>query len=463
MIVLSRRQARDFAAVLRRCVTPTERKRLDPFVTVRGSKAGSSLQAVLEEVALRLDVGQPAKSAPELALPVSALAAIGGEGDGLVRLEAAGKDRGRASLVEEASSRSLTFPTRPPDTLPPFPAMPGKFQPLDRGFLSALREASRTAAPDRTKFALNRVLLQGKRGTAVATDSKQMLVQTGLNLPWSEDVLIPRLDVWEMPELREPEAVAIGRTASHVTVRIGSWLIAVMIDKSGRFPPYEEILPRPQAKATRLQLPPGEVKRLLHELPRLPGRDEDPATVLLDLGERVTVRGQGDDGDGELELPEAKVDGPPVQVACDRRQLLRALRLGFGTIHIPSPDRPMFCRDEKRTFVWMPVTWHGSEAFRPPAKPAASEIPPAPVTIPSPLPETSKMSDPSQNGHTATNGAPSPDLLDPLAEAEALRALLYNAQGRLGRLLAALKQHRRQARAMRAAVTSLRRLPPLVP
>src|SRR6266404_6202401 len=104
MIVLSRRQAREFAA------------------------------------ALRLDAGQPAKSAHELALPASALAAIGGEGDGLVRLEAAGKDRGRASLVEEASSRSLTFSTRPPDTLPPFPALPSMFEPVDRGFLGALRE-----------------------------------------------------------------------------------------------------------------------------------------------------------------------------------------------------------------------------------------------------------------------------------------------------------------------------------
>jgi hypothetical protein len=95
MIVPSRRQAREFAAVLRCCVMSIDRKRSDPFVTVRGSRTGGSLQAVLDEVALHLDAGQPAKSAPELALPASALAAIGGEGDGLVRLEAAGKDRGR--------------------------------------------------------------------------------------------------------------------------------------------------------------------------------------------------------------------------------------------------------------------------------------------------------------------------------------------------------------------------------
>jgi hypothetical protein len=52
---------------------------------------------------------------------------------------------------------------------------------------------------------------------------------------------------------------------------------------------------------------------------------------------------------------------------------------------------------------------------------------------------------------------------DPLAEAEAVRELLMQAQARLSRLLATVKLHRRQARAVRAAVHSLRQLPPLVP
>ena len=47
---------------------------------------------------------------------------------------------------------------------------------------------------------------------------------------------------------------------------------------------------------------------------------------------------------------------------------------------------------------------------------------------------------------------------DPLMEAEALRALLHDAQLRLGRLLAALKQQRRHNRALHAAMDSLRGL-----
>jgi hypothetical protein len=50
------------------------------------------------------------------------------------------------------------------------------------------------------------------------------------------------------------------------------------------------------------------------------------------------------------------------------------------------------------------------------------------------------------------------ELPDPLVEAEALRALLHDAQFRLGRLLAALKQQRRNNRALRAAMDSLRGL-----
>jgi hypothetical protein len=48
--------------------------------------------------------------------------------------------------------------------------------------------------------------------------------------------------------------------------------------------------------------------------------------------------------------------------------------------------------------------------------------------------------------------------VDPLTEAEALRTLLQEAAGRGTRLIAALKQQRRQSRAIQAAMASLRKL-----
>src|SRR5439155_24860183 len=81
--------------------------------------------------------------------------------------------------------------------------------------------------------------------------------------------------------------------------------------------------------------------------------------------------------------------------------------------------------------------------------------------------ETFPVPNPTHNGRHPGNGDPDPIIpqatLDPLSEAEALRGLLAEAQSRLSRLIAALKLHKKQTRAVQAAVASLKQLPPLAP
>ena len=64
--------------------------------------------------------------------------------------------------------------------------------------------------------------------------------------------------------------------------------------------------------------------------------------------------------------------------------------------------------------------------------------------------------DPAANGQAeaAAGGEP----VDPLAEAEALRAVLGEAVARSARLVSALKNHRRQRKAIESAWTSLQQL-----
>jgi hypothetical protein len=62
------------------------------------------------------------------------------------------------------------------------------------------------------------------------------------------------------------------------------------------------------------------------------------------------------------------------------------------------------------------------------------------------------------HGRAATTLPERMSLADVLTEAEALRALLSEASGRTARLLAALKHQRRQSRAVRQAMQSLRQL-----
>jgi len=46
-----------------------------------------------------------------------------------------------------------------------------------------------------TRFVLNRIQLRGGRsGAVIASDSKQLLVQTGFAFPWSDHVLVSNAD-----------------------------------------------------------------------------------------------------------------------------------------------------------------------------------------------------------------------------------------------------------------------------
>ncbi len=73
------------------------------------------------------------------------------------------------------------------------------------------------------------------------------------------------------------------------------------------------------------------------------------------------------------------------------------------------------------------------------------------------------MANPSTNGHSPRGddrpeGQPSGGFADLLSEVEALRAVLHDALGRVNRLFATLKQQRRQAKAVEAAMATIRQL-----
>ncbi len=67
------------------------------------------------------------------------------------------------------------------------------------------------------------------------------------------------------------------------------------------------------------------------------------------------------------------------------------------------------------------------------------------------------MKTPEANGHPRPDPPPA-DPVDPLAEAESLRAGLIDAAHRAGRLVAALKHRRRERKALTQAWSSLQSL-----
>src|SRR5260370_36536586 len=89
------------------------------------------------------------------------------------------------------------------------------------GRLGALAEAAATAAEDDSRYALSCLALRGASGTVAATDGRQVLVQGGFAFPWEGEVLVRRSPLFACRELPRELPVSIGRTGTHVVLRVG--------------------------------------------------------------------------------------------------------------------------------------------------------------------------------------------------------------------------------------------------
>jgi hypothetical protein len=149
----------------------------------------------------------------------------------------------------------------------------------------------------------------------------------------------------------------------------------------------------------------------------------------------------------------------------DRRYLHRAIQLGFSTFTVLKPEQPILCQDQSRTYLWMPLSdteavtaEKGRQVQVPAAGPPPRNPDPPQLRSPAPMP-TNNSRLPEESRNTIQDS----DQFDLVTEAEALRTQLQQALSGTSRLIAALKQQRRQSRAMSAAMASLRRLQEFAP
>ena len=184
--------------------------------------------------------------------------------------------------------------------------------------------------------------------------------------------------------------------------------------------------------------------------------------MTLDLNGWVVVRAR--DGEGgvvrEVVLTRSPAAGPPARAAVDRKALSRALALGCHTVRLAGEGKPLVAEGEGRTFVSIcldPGLVVGPD-------PAAIRTPTDDRAAPTPPPVTHERRTPMKthetNGHPP-NGKPDPhqaELPDPLAEAEALRSALADAAQRAARLVAVLRNRKKEQRALSQVYSSLKSL-----
>lgn len=428
-------------------------------------------------------------------LPYEAIQEIEGPKNVPVVLEQVKPQRVQIRWGDGGIPQVREFESKETKDLPTWPEPPATFSTQGPSFLSVLAEAMKTAADNRSaRFALDNIQLRGSKGQVVATDGKQLLVQSGFSFPWTEDVLVPAVKVFDCRVFPQDAPVSIGKAGSHVFVSVGEWSFLLPIDTNSRYANFESVIPAINREHTIWRLDSEDAQFLARSLPRLPVEDEDFERITVDLDRVAAVRAKknAEDRVMELVLDRSCVNGPKRRFGMPRRFLARAIDLGFREFHVVEEHTPVVCSDLQRTYVWMTL---GKEGALPPADSAlrirsstdARDASPASrpqkrrATIM--LPSSNGNGTANGNGHANGNGVansngssngkhagytlptankePAPsttNLVTIITEAESLQETVRDTSRRLARLVSALKRHRRQNRLMSSTLASLRQL-----
>jgi hypothetical protein len=456
VIELSAALLRQFRSVLRKSVLAADPRGPCPTLLCRAGRSGLTLSCRQGDVGLcHFSAGScPTAS---LAFPASLLAKLEAAGE-KVRLEQIAPFQGKASWQGQDVRPVLEFDAVDPGAVLSPPDSRGEGVSLEPGFLVALDEAARTACRDNTRVSLSRVLLRGKDGAVIGSDGKQLLVQRGYPLPWKENLLLPALPVYGCREVPRNEPAHLSKEKDWATLSVGPWTLDLKVDPGDRYPNVDAVIPSRGAGCTRVCFDARDVEGLLRCLPKMPGHEDHYRPVTLDAGARLAVRAQEEKGPvEEVVLAHSQAEGPPVCLVMDRRYLLRSLKLGFTEILLGKATEPLLCKDARRSYIWMPLT--DAQPVPPAKSPSATRVRKDPHTDRPQAPKRATAMSPNESTHAPRNGAPAPgEPPDLITEAEEVRVQLQNALARTSRLIATLKQQRRQTRVVQAALSSLARL-----
>jgi hypothetical protein len=319
------------------------------------------------------------------------------------------------------------------------------------------------------------------------------LVQEGYRFPWSEALLVPRSPAVLAKEVPLDASVEVGRTKTHVALRLGNWTFYLRIDADSRFPNIDAVIPRSSQIASRCKIAPEDTAFLLQSLPRLPGQDDEHAPVTLDLHDGVVIRAKAAEQDRvtEVVLQRSTASGNAIRFCTDRELLARALNLGFNEIQIVDAATPILCEDGHRRYVWMALE---RDAISPTAD--AVRIVSVSTAVGEPAPNKPRLARHSRqrsalNGTTSHAGiqkssagvlpAPFPNAQEAstvvqaaqvrsrssgadnglqtlIDEAEALKNVLRDAYTRTHHVLTVARRQRKQANAVQPVMASLRQL-----
>jgi len=468
MIALPRAAIKRLRALSRRGVPPGQSR--SPTYPVRiSAQDGVAVLAVhLGDVVVALNVPDIEGTLDSLILSMADLERFTGSGSDRVNFEVLSEKRGRATWKVRDIPASREFDLAESELT--WPDVPTEWMPIPATFLQALHEAGRSTASDRAKYAMDWIQIRGQTGQLIASDTKQVLVQGGFTFPFEENLLLPAVPIFAAKELLR-QSVSIGFTTPWLCVDVGPWRIWLQHNPDLRYPDVFEVVPK--ALRSQVMFHERDVETILEVLamPLPTGATSRPVTI--DLGEQVYVRIRPDETDEILEapLPSSRRVGTDVQLVVDSELLGRGLSLGFREFRISAGHRPIYSLDPNRMYLCitgdpataLPAPLDRPETVEPASRPAMAALEGSPAVVvmsSSPSPQRSFAvldREPARVANGPVN-LTADGTIDPLTEAEALRVALTDAAGRIGRLIAYLKQFGSGPRIVAAASSGLRQL-----
>jgi len=340
----------------------------------------------------------------------------------------------------------------------------------DCRLLDALRDATRTTDPTSSRYSLGCIQFRGSMCDIVATDGHQLLLQNGFEFPWNDDLLVLGNAVFGSKELRCDGSVTIGKTDKWVTLRSGPWTVHLAIEKDRRFPAVDDNIRDFDAAASRLSFAQADADFLRSAVKQLPGVDECNEPVTVDVNGSVAIRAQAGDRTAptEVVLTGSTGSGEAVRFNTNRQYLARAVTLGFRDVHLYGPEAPAQTRDANRIYVWALLHKDGAipprtDAIRIESSNGSQQQSGNAAPKTERTHESMSTAKQSTNGDARTNGNgngkhDAAGVTALIEQAETVKTSLSAALADTRQLVAALKKHRQQSKAIQSTLASLRQL-----
>ena len=443
MIEITRSLARQLKTIFRRAITESGRGTVHQPVLLHAGPEGLRIRIASGEVAVEYHDPQPRESDAAY-IPFDVLKDCEAKSNDAVQIELAAGDQVMATWNDGHVPNMKQYDISSREHF--FPDWPEAFTENPPELADALHAAMETASHESSRYSLHCIQLRGA-GSIVATDGRQMLLQSGFEFSWDEDLLIPSRLVLGSNELPRNANVQVGRSDDWLCFRLGCWSFLFAVNKEGRFPPVETYARDASGAAASIQIESHDAEFLVKSIKQLPGGKDMYCPVTVDANGSIVIRSKSDDAPHPVEilLSNSTRSGQPERINTDRKLLRRALDLGFREIHVFAPDQPLLCVDDRRKYLWAVLT--PSEAIKPSDDAVricstfddASES----TTTTQVQQETpvAKAEDTTTKKNQQPNATSSTEEL--IDTAEQLKASLRDTLGKTSELIVGLKRHRK--------------------